>query len=158
MIKFTVFGKPVPQGSSKAFYVKSLGRAVITSDNKHLKPWRQQVTETAMSLQADAIPDDRPVEVILDFYFARPKSAKKRVGMTVKPDIDKLIRAILDGIMGVLFRDDSQVVSVHARKHYAEQERVEICVDEFVVEDRTEGLALKIVEASRPLFAEVVNS
>ncbi len=132
MIRFTVYGKPVPQGSSKAFYVKSLGRAVITSDNKRLKPWRQQVTESAMALHGEAIPDDRPVEVVLDFYFARPKSAKKRIGMTVKPDIDKLIRAILDGIMGVLFRDDSQVVSVLARKHYAEQERVEIQVAQFV--------------------------
>ncbi len=131
MIKFTVFGKPVPQGSSKAFYVKSLGRSVITSDNKRLKPWRQQVTESAMAIQAEAIPDDRPVEVVLDFYFARPKSATKRIGMTVKPDIDKLVRAILDGIMGVLFHDDSQVVSIAARKHYGSIEKADIQVAEF---------------------------
>lgn len=131
MIQFTVYGKPVPQGSSKAFYVKALGRAVITSDNKRLKPWRQQITDTAMAQAGEAIEDSRPVEVLLEFYFARPKSAKKRVGMTVKPDIDKLIRAILDGITGVLFRDDSQVVSVIASKHYDDLERVEISVAEF---------------------------
>lgn len=153
MIRFTVYGKPVPQGSSKAFYVKSIGRAVITSDNKRLKPWRQQVTDTAMSLQGDAIPDDKPVEVVLDFYFARPKSAKKRIGMTVKPDIDKLIRAILDGIMGVLFRDDSQVVSVVARKHYADQERVEIQVAQFLYPPSWGAAPTEQVETRQGLFA-----
>ncbi len=129
-ISFTVYGKPVPQGSSKAFYVKSLGRSVITTDNKKLKPWRQQVTDTAMAVQAEAIPDRRPVSIGLRFYFARPKSAKKRVGMIVKPDIDKLVRSILDALTGVLFQDDSQVVSVVAEKFYGDVERVENAVQE----------------------------
>ena len=130
-IAFTVYGKPVPQGSSKAFYVKSLGRAVITSDNKKLRPWRQQVTETAMAQRGVAILEG-PVELEAHFFFARPKSAKKRRGMTVKPDVDKLVRGILDAIQGVIFRDDSQVVSVRATKHYDLQERCEIRVREAV--------------------------
>ena len=37
----TVFvpGTPVPKGSTKAFYIQKLGRAVITNDNAKTKPW-----------------------------------------------------------------------------------------------------------------------
>lgn len=122
----TVYGRPQPQGSSRAFYVKSLGRSVVTSANKNLKPWRQQITETALTLGAPCV--EGPVRMEVDFYFARPKSAKKRVGMTTKPDVDKLLRAIFDSLTGVLFKDDSQVVDAHPRKFYGDPERVEIRV------------------------------
>lgn len=127
---FTVFGHPQPQGSSRAFFVKSLGRSVITTTNTKLKPWRQQVSETAMTLP-DVKPfgNDSPVKMTLDFYFARPKSAKKRPGMTVKPDVDKLTRAIFDALKGIVLHDDSQVVSVTANKHYGDPERVDILVE-----------------------------
>lgn len=106
--------------------------AVITTDNKKLKPWRQQISETALSLNAGMFQKETPVEVTMNFYFARPTSAKKRRGMTVKPDLDKLVRSIFDSITGILITDDSQIVEHHARKHYGGPERVEICVQEVV--------------------------
>lgn len=132
MIEFTVYGTPRPQGSTRAFFVKKLGRAVITTDNTKLKPWRQQISDTALSLAAQMFQRETPVEVTMNFYFTKPASAKKRRGMTVKPDIDKTARAILDAITGVLIVDDAQVVEMHARKHYGGPERVEIRVEEAV--------------------------
>lgn len=131
-VRFTVYGKPVPQGSAKAFYVKSLGRAVITSDNKNLKPWRQQLSDTAMSLRVPCLPREKAVEVGLVFYFERPKSTpKSRIYPTVKPDLDKLIRSILDSCTGIIFTDDSQVVRfTRIEKHYGLPERVEIQIGE----------------------------
>ncbi len=38
-VKFTVYGRPVPQGSTRSFIPKGWTRAVITTDNKKLKPW-----------------------------------------------------------------------------------------------------------------------
>jgi len=132
-LTFTVYGKPRPQGSTRAFFIKKLGRAVITSDNKQLKPWRQQVSETALSVRERGVEPWRgyPVRIDLAFYFARPKSAKKRIGMTVKPDLDKLQRAVFDAITGILIHDDAQITSVTARKHYGDPERVEITVEEL---------------------------
>lgn len=44
-----------------------------------------------------------------------------------KPDIDNIIKIILDGLNGVMFDDDKQVVNVSATKVYTEQEpKVEI--------------------------------
>lgn len=131
-INFTVYGTPRPQGSTRAFWKPGMQRAVITTDNKKLKPWRQQISDTAVSLNAQMFPRETPVEVTMNFYFMRPKSAKKRLGMTVKPDGDKLVRAIFDAITGVLIEDDSQVVEFHARKHYGGPERAEIQVQEAV--------------------------
>lgn len=127
MIIFTVYGTPVPQGSTKAFIPRGWNRAVITTDNSKLKPWRQQVTETALSMNAQMITG--AVAIGLHFYFRKPKSASKRLYPTVKPDTDKLIRGILDALTGVCYRDDAQVVRVDAAKHYGDVERCEIRVE-----------------------------
>ena len=129
---FTVYGKPQPQGSAKAFFVKSLGRPVITSDNAKLKPWRQQLSGTAESLGIAPAAREVPIAVMLDFYFEKPKAApKRRRKPIVKPDIDKLVRAVLDALTGTLIGDDAQVVDIHARKHYGLPERVEIEIGEL---------------------------
>jgi len=126
-VKFTVYGKPVPQGSTRAFIPKGWKRAVITTDNTKLKPWRQQITATAIALAVEILPREVPVVMGLRFYFEKPPSAKKRIRPTVKPDVDKLIRGVLDSLTGVLYVDDSQVVRFsYIEKLYGLPERVEI--------------------------------
>jgi crossover junction endodeoxyribonuclease RusA len=131
MRRFTVYGKPQPQGSTRAFL--SGGKVNTTSANKNLKPWRQQLTDTAFA-ECGGIPysgnGNEAICVTMTFYFDRPKSAKKRRMPTVKPDVDKLIRAILDSLTGICYRDDAQVVQVAALKFYGGPERVEITVQE----------------------------
>ncbi len=41
MIEFTVYGVPIPQGSTKAFVPKGWTRPVVTHDSARTKPWRQ---------------------------------------------------------------------------------------------------------------------
>ena len=134
-LDFVVYCTPQPQGSAKGFAFKrksgKMGVA-ITSDNKNLKPFRQQMARVAM-LQ---VPDDKfwkeqplesgAVRLELDFYFAKPKSAKKRIHHTVKPDLDKLARAALDSFTGILYADDAQVSELVLRKLYGLPERVEV--------------------------------
>lgn len=115
-IRFFVHGKPETQGSTRAFIVG--GRPVITSANKNLRDWRTIVQLAAME-HAHMI--DGPVEIVLHFYLPKPTSLPKRVTHhTKRPDADKLARAILDGLTGVFFKDDSQVVALEVYKHYAD--------------------------------------
>ena len=130
-IRLTVYGRPQPQGSSKGFVVK--GRAVVTSDNKNLRPYRGEGTREAMhtlatlSLAAPAAARHVPVAMEFDFYFARPASIpKRRRHMVVKPDLDKLVRATTDALTGVLYYDDAQICEYLVRKHYGTPERVVI--------------------------------
>lgn len=117
-VSFVVFGTPEPKGSTKAF-VRKMGnvhRAIVTSDNPNLKRWEQLVrfeAQTAMRKYGyDTSPFfDGPVAIRMRFGLIRPPSVseKKRPHPTVKPDLDKLCRAAIDPLIGVLFRDDAQV-------------------------------------------------
>ncbi len=132
MVRFTVFGKPEPQGSTRAFVVK--GRPIITSANKNLKSWRQEVS-TAARLTC---PDNRdfgpltgPIHINVAFYFERPKSVKAE-HKTTRPDVDKLLRGILDALTGIVYADDAQVTGVCASKQFGSPARAEI---EILTED-----------------------
>jgi crossover junction endodeoxyribonuclease RusA len=69
-------------------------------------------------------PYDGPVIVRLRFVMPRPKSAPKtrRIWPAKRPDIDKLARSCLDSITDAgLWKDDGQVVELHAAKDYPHQ-------------------------------------
>lgn len=118
MLTFTVYGDPQPQGSARAFVIGK--RAVVTSDNPKLKGWRQNVAKAAQAaLAPPRATISGPVRVQADFFLKRPqKLPKGRIGHTVRPDSDKLVRGLLDSLTGVVWKDDAQVVEIHARKQY----------------------------------------
>jgi Holliday junction resolvase RusA-like endonuclease len=130
---FTVYGVPQPQGSARAYYVKKIKRAVITSDNEKLKPWRQEVALTAQAemqkQKCRLIDRKRAVRLEALFVFQKPESARKlAIYKTTKPDFDKLIRAICDGLTGSVFTDDAQVCQCSISKIFGQPSRAEIVV------------------------------
>jgi crossover junction endodeoxyribonuclease RusA len=94
----------------------------VTSDNPNLKDWRLLVASAAQpAAAAHGLIAGVPVIVTLRFALPRPQSLTKRrerAHMT-RPDLDKLVRACLDALTGVLFVDDGQVVALEASKRYA---------------------------------------
>jgi len=134
-LAFTVYCKPEPQGSSKAFIPKGWKRPIITSDNRELKSYRQQVSVVALAemRKAGLVPIDSKHRVRLTarFYFQRPKSKKKASPMVTRPDLDKLLRAVGDALSkGIYYGDDSQVTSFgDSEELYDEPERTEITIE-----------------------------
>lgn len=130
-ISFVCYVHPEPQGSSKAFVIKGTNRAVVTSDNKKLKPFRQEVKRTAMA-EVPRMPwaeKHVPVKMDVTFRLAKPASvSKKRTYPVVRPDLDKCVRALADSLTGVMWQDDSQLVSLTAHKVYGDPEGVEVTV------------------------------
>ena len=119
-ITFTVAGVPIPQGSTRAFVVK--GRAVTTSSNKNLAQWRQRIATEAQRV-ADETGFYRDGKfayaVLADFYFPRTKSmGRKLIRHTVRPDLDKVQRAVGDGITGILIADDATIDRWSVSKSY----------------------------------------
>jgi crossover junction endodeoxyribonuclease RusA len=51
------------------------------------------------------------------FTMMRPKTVN-RPEPSVAPDLDKLVRAVLDGLTAIAYRDDGQVVRLTAAKVY----------------------------------------
>ena len=123
-----VRGTPAPKGSKNAF-VKN-GRAFVT-EGKGSKQWQSDVARLLQD-RWEGAPFEGAVEVTLTFMMLRPASvsAKKRPDMTVKPDIDKLARCILDAMTSICFRDDAQVTRLIVTKQYDEESGVHVLVKE----------------------------
>lgn len=126
---FFAAGMPQTKGSGKAITSRSTGRAFFKPDNPKTAAWQGVVAHAAA--QAGAKPIDGPVRLELTFVLPRPKghmgSGKNAATVKAsaprypasKPDGDKLERAVLDALTGVVYADDGQVVDVTWAKRWA---------------------------------------
>lgn len=130
-----VQGVPAPQGSKTAYSgTRANGSRytnVVESGKAKLGPWRAYVTAAAAG--RGGAPPGAEVRVEVVFYLPRPRAhygTGRNAGRlrpaapsfcAKKPDVDKLLRAVLDGLTDSgLLRDDAQVVSCYAVKRYAD--------------------------------------
>ena len=146
-IEFIAYGEAKPAGSKTGFVVKTKSgksRAVVVDACKTTKPWQAVVSAAALDADCGKALDawERPLfDVALTasfrFYFPRPKSHYNSKGelkpnapafITKKPDALKLARAVEDAMTGIVYRDDSQIVSENISKHYGEPARCEITI------------------------------
>jgi Holliday junction resolvase RusA-like endonuclease len=88
---------------------------MIHSRAKELAVWRADIARNAEL--SGYKPVQGAVKVEIDFIFNRPKSVTREFP-TVAPDLDKLTRAVLDGLTGVAYVDDAQVILIQAVKTY----------------------------------------
>lgn len=125
-IELWVHGVPAPQGSKTA-YVRG-GRAVVaeggsaTGRQKHAS-WRQAVATAArdwVDANGRPAPLDGPLALDVTYWMPKPASAPKWRWLSwTKPDIDKLIRAVLDSLSELVIVDDARVVHLVASEFYA---------------------------------------
>lgn len=124
-----VDGVPIPQGS------KSVDRrGFMYEANKKTGAWRKKVTAAAKARRTvtSHATCTQPVSVRLTFVMPRPKG-HWRTGQTtshllrpnaplypgVKPDVDKLVRAVFDALtVAEVWKDDALVVLLTALKRY----------------------------------------
>lgn len=137
-VEFTVYGDPVP---------KARPRVV----NGHAyTPQKTSIHEQKIGLvykskyHGDMFEAGKPLAVEADFYMKIPKrtSQKKRDLMhhcdilpTVKPDVDNLLKTVLDGLLKIAYADDNQVAELTGRKYYSEEPRTEICIKDISGEE-----------------------
>ena len=129
-IEFTVPGKPVP-----------MARPRVTMHGTYT-PKRCRDYKTAVAIAAKAAmrgkePFEGAVHIILQFEFAIPKSWPKSkrlhgglVGHTSRPDWDNLAKSVTDACVGIVYKDDSQIIGASVEKHYGENEGVRVVVEE----------------------------
>lgn len=131
-IVFDVDGVPVPQGS-KVCMCRG-GRPTMFESNKAWGKWRTIVAQAARK-QTVTWTKGSPLLVEMIFSFPYDGTNTTAEWKVSKPDIDKLIRAVLDGITfdkqgrGVL-HDDSQVVRLVVDKVYGPVPGVRIRVSD----------------------------
>lgn len=127
---FLVRGVPAPQGSKRAITNRYTGKAAMVESSKRVKPWRADIRAAAEGCMADTPPLVGPMSMTVTFVMPRPKghygsgrnadvlkdsAPRWPIG---KPDLDKLLRAALDGMTGIVYVDDSQIIQLQVVKRY----------------------------------------
>ena len=76
---------------------------------------------------------NQPIFMSLNFYMQIPESASKKkqdallgIPHDKRPDLDNLIKFVLDVCNGLLFKDDAQVVKITAAKTWSKIPRTDI--------------------------------
>jgi Holliday junction resolvase RusA-like endonuclease len=119
------------------------GRPKFTRDGhcftpKATREYENLVAEEYKAAKGETL--DGYIRVNIKAYYKIPKSTTKinrgkiEAGIikpAVKPDIDNVVKAILDGLNGVAYHDDSQVVYVDGEKFYAEEPCVLVEVSHY---------------------------
>ena len=141
VIDFTVPAIPVAQPRQRHRVVTFAGHTVAAN----YTPAKAPVNAFKASVRqafADAYqgpPLDCPVFVRLVFVFPRPSNriwktrAMPREPHAKKPDVDNVFKSLADSLNGLLWIDDSQVVTLCATKWIAsgdEQPHVEVRIEE----------------------------
>lgn len=110
-----VHGHPAPQGSKR-----HVGHGVMVESSKSLPAWRQAVTAAAIDAAHHNAwePPTGPVILNVVFTLPRPQRPRHREPIT-RPDLDKLLRGVLDGLVdAAVIGDDAQVTGITAAKTY----------------------------------------
>lgn len=134
---FEIPGVPVPKGRPR---MTKSGHAYTPQQTRDYDAWVRLCwlqTGQPMSLQ--------PLQILLKFYLPIPKSFRKKqrelalAGVllpTKKPDIDNLVKAVLDGLNGLAYQDDKQIVALEAAKGYEITPLTRVTLREVEQDDR----------------------
>lgn len=125
MLTFTIPG--APQGKGRAKIVKIGGFSRMATPSKTVA-YEGLIAHAAQQALAGRPLLDGPAacNVFIDAPVPASWSAKKQrralageVLPTTKPDADNVVKAVFDGLNGVVWRDDVQVVDLRVRKRYS---------------------------------------
>lgn len=129
MIKFEVEGEVVPKGRPR------FTRTGHTYTPIKTVVYEQRVKHAARKAMGDLEPFDEQIQLEIRIGMPVPKSWSKKKQLealtkphTKKPDLDNLVKAILDGMNGVAYRDDSLIYKFSAYKAYALEPSVEVTI------------------------------
>lgn len=144
-INLRIIGLPAPQGSKTRMPNGALVESSSATGRAKFADWRHAVAVEAFKVQQEHGTIDWPyVELTVMFRFPMPKSrsaATKARGSAWKPstpDLDKLVRALGDGLVrGGLLPDDDRILIAHAWK--------------VEVHEAWTGASVRIENAERPV-------
>ena len=133
---FRVDGTPVGKGRPK---FARRGNFVSAYTPTKTRDYEDQIKEAAKIAMGSSDPVETPVVACIYITVPIPASySKKRSAACLdgserpckKPDIDNIVKAYLDSMNGIVYKDDTQVVSLHATKVYGTVGMVEVMVQE----------------------------
>lgn len=133
-IKFEIIGK-----------IKGKGRPIVTKRGHAFTPKGTVNYENLVKMYYEISKEkeyfgDKPLKVEIIAYFEIPKSYTKKKRQliedgklfpTKKPDVDNIIKIVLDSLNKLAYDDDKQVIDVNLKKFYSDQEKLVVEITEI---------------------------
>ena len=137
MVRFEFDIEPVEQARPRA---TRMGKGIRLYDPKKVAIFKRQLGMLAKQQMLDRglEPYDGPLEVRMVFYrpvqtsISKKERARRLSGIhrpTVKPDLSNYIKALEDGLNGIIWVDDNRIVQIVAEKKYSDRPRIVIEVN-----------------------------
>ena len=133
-IKFVVPGKP--QGKLRAKWVK-VGKFGVAHTPQKTVNYENFIKQMFVEKYPKFVPVDCELHLFLEVWQAIPKgtSIKKTelmVGGGIRPaklpDIDNILKSVMDALEGLAYQNDNQFVSATIDKLYSRRPRLEITI------------------------------
>ena len=129
--------EPVEQSRPRA---TRMGKGIRLYDPKKVTVFKKQLGLLARQqiLDRGLEPFDGPLEVCMEFYrpvqasISQKERARRLSGVhrpTVKPDLSNYIKALEDGLNGIIWIDDNRIVKIVAAKKSSDRPRIVIEVN-----------------------------
>lgn len=142
-VSFTILGEPTGKGRPRYKNVTTKDGRQFTHD---YTPEKTRSAEQTARLEYERqvgnppIGREKAIRIEITIYKSIPKSASKKkleairsgsVRPGKKPDVDNIVKLIIDGLNKVAYADDKQIVEIHAAAYYGETPRVEVTIHEI---------------------------
>ena len=136
MVTYLVEGNPVGKGRPK---FARRGNFVSTYTPTKTRDYEDLIKESARQAMGSAEVLETPVTVAIYITVPIPQSySKKRTEACLsgserpikKPDIDNVAKCFLDAMNEIVYKDDTQVLTLHITKVYGTTGMVEVMVKE----------------------------
>lgn len=129
MCKFVIHGKVV--GKGRPHFVRKTGVALTPQATRS---YESIIRDNAYREMNGDEPWVTPVMAIIKAYYEVPKSwtkakkelAKRQLIAPAKPDVDNIVKIVLDACNRTVYQDDTQVVLCVAQKLWGEKARLEV--------------------------------
>lgn len=82
----------------------------VQGDSKHLAQYRKRISQSALKIVPYPTKSNN-IDIEIFFVYKR----------ALRPDVDNIIKPILDALKGIAYMDDSQVRSIHVTALPAEE-------------------------------------
>lgn len=127
-----VVGKGRPRFTTRGGYVK-------TYEPKKTKDYERLIKNAYVKKYRNFV-SDKAIRISVYIYIkpAESVSNKKKTSFlnndylpTKKPDVDNVIKCVLDGLNKVAYHDDTQVVEQAVKKRFGEKEKILVFIEEI---------------------------
>lgn len=153
VIRFTIPGKPTAKARPRFRVVKpkAAPEFVNAYTPATTRDYERAVAWACKAAMQGRAPWRGALALSINVWLPIPKSWPKRdqaaaragqLHATSKPDADNYAKSITDGMSGIAFHDDAQIVSLGITKGYAEQPRADVEIRELAPELSTASLDL----------------